>query len=694
MDRNKKNELLKEDLKDTNDIFDDFFESVKIDENLQQKRTVFDKENNNENTNDFNQENIINFSVENTPILKQENNTKKDEEKQQQKITFSPEEKMVIEIQKIIDSLSSRLINEILELTIEEQKEILQKITELKTTLSEFQKKQENFNTLQKYQNHIKNKQEEENKLKTEREMFIELNQDKKNHNSENQIIHKLIRVYNIQKDPTCISYYDFEKTEKFIKTQENKKDIWNLVFKNYPELSLSKIESIERGIKNYLNANAINIEDIEKTHTAFFTNGYLTLDGFVEYKKPTYKPFTINKEYKHIPINNPKRKRLQELLDLIFPNKDIQKTALGVYFTCLIPRCYEIVIFNIGVGSNGKSVLMNFLQNVIGDEYVGPFKTNSKNQFAFAALENKLMAYDEEGTKEKINVERLKEVATGGKIAIEKKGENIKQSINLTTMIVNTNANPNIYDSSSGTERRVIVIPYETDKIQTRKNAFSLDEINQLYKDIDYHNAFITIMWECFKSIINKKNNNFNLPEIIIAKNKNVLENSKPILKWLKSSDSVFVDILDDKNINQNYYTIPKRECYQRYKSWFQDEFSMDLKLNLNGFFKELETTIKTEKELNEFFFTAEKKKKWTTMGTNKSKPLETVWFFKKEYTKIQSVYNQFYGEEQKINDGQKINFKNILKKHLEDIKREHPDDYLTYKPNYEIIKATCLGD
>ena len=244
------------------------------------------------------------------------------------------------------------------------------------------------------------------------------------------------------------------------------------------------------------------------------------------------------------------KKKILHELLDTIFPKKEIKDLYLTILSTGMFGQNLEKFVVATGAGGNGKGLINEIAQSVFGNyAYVlpsnvllNPLKTGANPEVA--NLNNKRCVFVREPDNNyTICCATMKELTGGNEVNARLNYSN-DTCIKLTlTLVMECNDMPKLNEVKDGVSRRLIVIPFESsfidkdqyDKlpINQRTNVFVK---NMYYKSTEFKNtyrqAFFDILTEYFM-LYEKNNYDLILPEIIRKKNINYLENSDDIYEW-----------------------------------------------------------------------------------------------------------------------------------------------------------------
>jgi putative DNA primase/helicase len=130
----------------------------------------------------------------------------------------------------------------------------------------------------------------------------------------------------------------------------------------------------------------------------------------------------------------------------------------------CLMDTCkYEKCLFMYGQGANGKSTVLNVMEQMLGDDHCSAMNIDDlANRFNIPYLQNKIINVSAEAiAKEQSGVQNLKRFISGDRVEGEwKHGERVNFSPR-TKFIFAMNLPPNIHDKSHGFNRKVLVLNF-----------------------------------------------------------------------------------------------------------------------------------------------------------------------------------------------------------------------------------------
>jgi len=189
------------------------------------------------------------------------------------------------------------------------------------------------------------------------------------------------------------------------------------------------------------------------------------------------YHTIRIDIDYKPDAVCPTIEKRLNEIMA---STTDIQ-ALLEVFGYCLYKgHPYDILVMFVGEGANGKSVVIEMFEYLLGDDNVSNkgLHSISTNRFSLSALFGKLANIAGEISSNEIKyTDRIKDLTGGGFIDAERKYESSFKYRNIAKMVFSSNTPPAIQDSSYGFWRRMRRFDFP--------NTFSRENPNTIPRDV-----------------------------------------------------------------------------------------------------------------------------------------------------------------------------------------------------------------
>ena len=246
--------------------------------------------------------------------------------------------------------------------------------------------------------------------------------------------------------------------------------------------------------------------------------------------------------------------KYLNELL-----NNDDIITLQEFLGYCLIPTCKaQVMLFLIGSGGEGKSVIADILRDLMGDNNLNDDKIHElqNNRFKIANCENKLLNIDDDlNFKALSDTGLIKSVVAGANISVEQKGKQAYKIKPYCRLLAFGNGTlTSLYDHSDGFYRRQVIINTKPKRQDRIDNPFLSDEIIE--------NELEGILLWCLEGLHRLIAHGFKIY---------VSQASKKAIEDIKSEAFNFVDYLQDSDevqFNENYEE-SSIEIYASYCNW-----------------------------------------------------------------------------------------------------------------------------
>ena len=205
------------------------------------------------------------------------------------------------------------------------------------------------------------------------------------------------------------------------------------------------------------------------------FKNGIYDLKNqiFRDGRPDDYLSLSTKINYKEYDPNHPKSVFIHAEIKKIIPDKEIREYLLRFFGSCLEGRNKQqkLHIFT-GTGSNGKSILIEFLETIFGElackipiQYLCSKRGNSSGASPEIARTKgkRLVSMQEPDSTAKLNEGLVKEITGNDKIAPRALYKDPIEFIPQHKPIILCNTLPKISASDGGTQRRIVVVPFET---------------------------------------------------------------------------------------------------------------------------------------------------------------------------------------------------------------------------------------
>lgn len=192
------------------------------------------------------------------------------------------------------------------------------------------------------------------------------------------------------------------------------------------------------------------------------FTNGTLELDTlkFREHRKEDYLLYSLPYAYDKNAVCPKWKKFLSEVL----PEEDLQRLLQEAVGYPLSKLHLEKLIFLYGDGLNGKSVVLETIQNVLGRENTTTFSLDqitNKDGLCIAQMIGKLVNISFEGSQNIYNTPILKSYISGERLPARYQYGNPFITDDYPQSIIASNNMPHITEHTLGVNRRFLTIPF-----------------------------------------------------------------------------------------------------------------------------------------------------------------------------------------------------------------------------------------
>ena len=233
------------------------------------------------------------------------------------------------------------------------------------------------------------------------------------------------------------------------------------------------KINDIKEITAHIMRKTYIRLEEFDKDFNIInMKNGlYLINEDKLIPHDPNY--YSINQ--KPFPYNPKARRKhfIKFLKEVLYP-EDILTIIDILAYTFLRHNPYELYFILVGLGANGKSVLMGVLTELHGRRNVSnvPLSSILNNRFALAGMDGRDVNIDTELSSAIIkDISILKKLTGQLPIPIERKNQQPYETILHAKLFFNANALPPTVDHTDAHYRREIIISFPN-QFEEGKNA------------------------------------------------------------------------------------------------------------------------------------------------------------------------------------------------------------------------------
>ena len=154
-----------------------------------------------------------------------------------------------------------------------------------------------------------------------------------------------------------------------------------------------------------------------------------------------------------------------KKFLDEVLPDDSLQLLLSEIFGYCLTPSIsFHKAFFLVGDGANGKSVVLDVLEALVGVENCSALMLSDLNErFRLAELLGKLVNIVQEVEAKSLLADaRFKSVVAGDPQVGERKNQHPFKFRPFAKWVVACNALPASRDRSYGFLRRIVILPFE----------------------------------------------------------------------------------------------------------------------------------------------------------------------------------------------------------------------------------------
>lgn len=290
---------------------------------------------------------------------------------------------------------------------------------------------------------------------------------------------------------------------------------------------------------------------------------------------------------------NNPNVQLLEKTMKELFPPTELDVLEFLLYYfaSCLDGKPKDSIILIItGIGSNGKSFLLNLVKEVFGNEYCRrmplAFLTDKRSKSASADpvlmdLEHARLAHYSESEKhEELNTSKMKEITGQESLSGRNLYEKQRNFRPTCHHIITTNHDFDIKTTDNGTWRRIkkytFKMIFKSKKDIDLNNPFEKEENVELAQEFSYNprikEAFLSILVNYYKNLYLNYDGKLNkVPKPTIDKETEVYRNSQDDINRF----------INDTIIVSKHGEIDIQELIDLYKQWYSNNIdNSDIKI------------------------------------------------------------------------------------------------------------------
>jgi P4 family phage/plasmid primase-like protien len=261
-------------------------------------------------------------------------------------------------------------------------------------------------------------------------------------------------------------------------------------------------------------------------------------------------------------------RKELDDLLLSIFNNCSLVEYYKYITSLSLFGNKNQILYIHTGNGSNGKSLLGDFLKVCLGDYFYNcdnNFLTNNNNKSGganstLANAKGKRYLSIQEPENEYFNTEFIKYITGQSEITTRELYKSNTTFNLLFTPHLQCNNKPKLNKIDGGIIRRLKIIPYPNKFVDTPKNPNEKLKdkklLDKLKDNQNYINEFMLMLLESAEKYSKIDLNETLTPIEVINETKEYLDDNNP-LKYFIDNYLIITNNLEDKIKSSDLYTL-----------------------------------------------------------------------------------------------------------------------------------------
>lgn len=242
----------------------------------------------------------------------------------------------------------------------------------------------------------------------------------------------------------------------------------------NFSELKRTQ----DNEIMHQINKFAEEVDSVEKELPILLKNGIIIEGEFVATDTPTFSPFFLDVFYDTSAYDEHVDKFLN---DITCGRKELRQTLEEILGLILLTAKFpHHVFFFVGDGNNGKSTLLEMINNFVGELGQNLSLDAFNDPTSVASLIGKLVNCTDETDGVFIDkCKGYKSLASGNTITVRPIYSKPIKVQNTATLILSTNNMPKFNDKTNGFYRRLVIVPFEfkiTEKISDLDELLSTD--------------------------------------------------------------------------------------------------------------------------------------------------------------------------------------------------------------------------
>jgi len=344
---------------------------------------------------------------------------------------------------------------------------------------------------------------------------------------------------------------------------------------------------------------------DCLKPNIFCFKNTCFDLETRQQKKVDKYDYITLNTGYDWIEPRKEEVQKINKFLNEIQPNKNILDCVLSILRRSLYGKQEErFVMFN-GDGGNGKGVLLELFQEIMGDEYfysghntilTTPIKGGANVELSQLHLK-RCSVYSEPPEGIKLQSSTIKQLSGNPHINARGLYSSRTKTILHQLMILECNERPAISGRSDKALLRRIIDIYFPMNFVASKNEIMNPETDRIrdesFKDVDFKNKH---KFALFKIIFESIHNDLYIPNEVKERGNQFLFDNDDLLKYIDeqyvftTDNEQYIKVIDLYNNFKQSDIFSNFTKEERRNEWSKSKFTEKIKTSicLSRFYKD----------------------------------------------------------------------------------------------------------
>ncbi|WP_316505552.1 phage/plasmid primase, P4 family [Nitrosopumilus sp.] len=227
--------------------------------------------------------------------------------------------------------------------------------------------------------------------------------------------------------------------------------------------------------------------------------------------------------------------------------------TVLEIMACCIVKKQFDKAFMFIGSGSNGKSVMLDYIESLLGAENVSNITIHDieLERFSKAELFGKMAnVFADIESNELKKTGNLKIIISGDSITAEKKHRHPFKFRPYTKLIFSANRFPYVHDQSDGFFRRFVIVEWKRQFLDEEKNPNLREDLIKNKEEKDKVFSLLVLIAR-------------NLQQRGRFKYEESIERLRD--QWNQHSDPI-IQFINEVVIEKEGSMVSKREVYSRY--------------------------------------------------------------------------------------------------------------------------------